>query len=73
MEQEQKSYSYYSIFVNTMEAITTNFGAEDVKNVGDKVYFLFPKTSEPSLDKTPFKDALKKEMDDPEHNSMGQS
>jgi CheY-like chemotaxis protein len=50
---------YYSIFINTMAAIARNFGAEVVKNVGDSVIFFFPKTSESSSDKTPFKDVLR--------------
>jgi hypothetical protein len=50
---------YYSIFINTMDAIAGNFGA-GVKNVSysDTVIFFFPKTSKPSSDKTPFKDIL---------------
>jgi CheY-like chemotaxis protein len=50
---------YYSIFINTMAAIARNFDAEVVKNVGDSVIFFFPKTSESSSDKTPFKDVLR--------------
>lgn len=50
---------YYSIFINTMAAIARNFGAEVIKNVGDSVIFFFPKTSESSSDKTPFKDVLR--------------
>jgi class 3 adenylate cyclase len=50
---------YYIIFFNTMAAIARNFGAEVVKNVGDSLIFFFPKTSEPSSDKTPFKDVLR--------------
>lgn len=41
-----------------MEAIARNFGV-GVKILGDKVIFFFPKTSEPSSDKTAFKDVLK--------------
>jgi two-component system, OmpR family, response regulator ChvI len=50
---------YYSIFINTMAVIARNFGAEVIKNVGDSVIFFFPKTSETSSDKTPFKDVLR--------------
>ena len=50
---------YYSIFINTMAVIARNFGAEVIKNVGDSVIFFFPKTSETSTDKTPFKDVLR--------------
>ena len=50
---------YYSIFINTMAVIARNFGAEVIKNVGDSVIFFFPKTSESSSDKTPFKDVLR--------------
>jgi hypothetical protein len=41
-----------------MEAIARNFGV-GVKILGDNVIFFFPKTSEPSSDKTAFKDVLK--------------
>jgi hypothetical protein len=60
----KKECSYYSIFINTMDAIARNFGAV-VTNVShnftppDTVNFFFPKTSEPCSDKTPFKDVLK--------------
>jgi hypothetical protein len=43
-----------------MKAIVRNFGGEEVLNtLIDTVIFSFPITSEPSSDKTPFKDALK--------------
>lgn len=59
MGKSENVAKYYSIFINTMAAIARNFGAEVVKNVGDSVIFFFPKTSESSSDKTPFKDVLR--------------
>jgi two-component system, OmpR family, response regulator ChvI len=50
---------YHSIFQNTMEAIARNFGAKVPYRGIDKVISFFPITSQPSSDKTPFKDALK--------------
>lgn len=50
-EYTKKVYSYYSIFINTMDAIAGNFGAV-VTNVShnytldDTVHFIFPKTSD---------------------------
>jgi two-component system, OmpR family, response regulator ChvI len=41
-----------------MKAIARGFGAEVVAQVGNLVEFYFPRTSESSSDKTPFKDVL---------------
>lgn len=44
----EKVRKYYSIFLNSMAAISRNFGAKIVKNVGDSIIFYFPE----SLDST---------------------
>jgi two-component system response regulator ChvI len=56
----EKVAKYYSIFINTMAAITRNFSAEVIKNVGDSLIFLFSKTSESSssFNNAAFKDVL---------------
>jgi two-component system, OmpR family, response regulator ChvI len=59
IHQQDKWLKYHSIFHNTMEAIARNFGAKVPYRGIDKVISFFPITSQPSSDKTPFKDALK--------------
>jgi two-component system response regulator ChvI len=62
IRNSEKVAKYYSIFINTMAAITRNFGAEVIKNVGDSLIFLFPKTSDSSssssFNNAAFKDVL---------------
>jgi len=48
---------YYSIFINKIEAIARNFGANIIKNIGDCLIFYYPKTSD-STDKSAFKDVI---------------
>jgi hypothetical protein len=59
IHQRDKLQKYHSIFHNTMETIARDFGAKVPYRGIDKVISFFPITSEPSSDKTPFKDALK--------------
>jgi two-component system, OmpR family, response regulator ChvI len=40
-----KVRKYYSIFLNAMAAISKNFGAKVIKNIGDALLFYFPDTS----------------------------
>jgi class 3 adenylate cyclase len=37
---------YYSIFLNAMATIVSNFGAKIIKNAGDALIYYFPKTSD---------------------------
>jgi two-component system, OmpR family, response regulator ChvI len=37
---------YYSIFLNAMATIVSNFGAKVIKNAGDALIYYFPKTSD---------------------------
>jgi class 3 adenylate cyclase len=41
----EKIRQYYSIFLNAVAAISKNFGATVIKNVGDALLFYFPDTS----------------------------
>ena len=53
----EKIRRYYEIFINTMAAIATNFGAKIIKNVGDCLIFYYPETSD-SYSKSAFKDVF---------------
>jgi two-component system, OmpR family, response regulator ChvI len=37
---------YYSIFINTMATLATNYGAKVIKNAGDSLTYYFPKTAD---------------------------
>jgi two-component system, OmpR family, response regulator ChvI len=37
---------YYSIFINTMATLATNYGATIIKNAGDSLTYYFPKTAD---------------------------
>jgi two-component system response regulator ChvI len=59
IRNSEKVGKYYSIFINTMAAIARNASAVVIKNVGDSLIFLFPKTSDSSSsNKAAFKDVL---------------
>jgi CheY-like chemotaxis protein/class 3 adenylate cyclase len=53
----EKIRRYYEIFINSMAAIATNFGAKIIKNVGDCLIFYYPETSD-SYNKSAFRDVL---------------
>ncbi len=42
---KEKACKYYGIFLNSMAAIATEFGAKIVKNIGDSLLFYFPQTN----------------------------
>jgi len=42
---KEKACKYYGIFLNSMGAIATEFGAKIVKNIGDSLLFYFPQTN----------------------------
>jgi len=42
---KEKACKYYGIFLNSMGAIATEFGATIVKNIGDSLLFYFPQTN----------------------------
>ncbi len=52
-----KVRKYYSVFLNSMAAISRNFNAKVVKNVGDSLIFYFPESSD-SVNKDTWKDIL---------------
>ena len=52
-----KIRKYYSIFLNAVAAISKNFGATVIKNVGDALLFYFSDTSD-SGNRVAFKEAL---------------
>ena len=52
-----KVRKYYSIFLNSMAAISRNFNAKIVKNVGDSLIFYFPESLD-STNKDTWKDIL---------------
>ncbi len=52
-----KIRKYYSIFLNAIAANAKNFGAKEIKNVGDGLIFYFPNTSDTN-NKTAFREAL---------------
>lgn len=54
---DAKVRKYYSIFLNSIAAISRNFDAKVVKNVGDSLIFYFPK-SQDSTNKDVWKDIL---------------
>ena len=57
IKDSEKIRKYYSIFINTMAAISKNFGAKIIKNTGTSLVYFFPKTS--SSDNQPaFRDVL---------------
>jgi two-component system, OmpR family, response regulator ChvI len=53
----EKVRKYYEIFLNTMAAISRNFGAKIIKNVGDCLILCYPRTSDTS-NKSAFNDVL---------------
>lgn len=48
---------YYSLFLNTMSSIITNFNGKVVKNVGDGLFYYFPRTLD-ITDESSFHDVL---------------
>ncbi len=42
---KEKACKYYGIFLNSMAAIATEFGAKIVKSIGDSLLFYFPQTN----------------------------
>lgn len=44
-----KLRKYYSLFLNTMGKIVTNYNGNILKNAGDSIIFYFPKTSDLSI------------------------
>ena len=57
IKNPEKVRKYYEIFLNTMAAISSNFGAKIIKNVGDCLILSYPKTSG-RLDISAFNDVL---------------
>lgn len=57
MTGTRKVRKYYSIFLNSMAAISKNFGAKVIKNIGDALLFYFPTTSD-SDNQTAFKEVM---------------
>jgi len=53
----EKLCRYYSIFLNAMAVIVTEFDGIVVKNIGDSLLYYFPKTSE-SINRSAFIDML---------------
>jgi two-component system, OmpR family, response regulator ChvI len=53
----EKVRKYYEIFLNTMAAISRNFGAKIIKNVGDCLILCYPRTSDTS-NKSAFNDVV---------------
>src|SRR5947208_1591751 len=49
---------YYTIFLNAMATIATNFGARLVKNAGDSLIYYFPKIEGGNTNVSAFKDVL---------------
>ena len=46
ISDNRKIRQYYSIFINTMAILATNYGAKIIKNAGDALMFYFPETSD---------------------------
>ncbi|MBV9667427.1 MAG: hypothetical protein JO327_04780 [Nitrososphaeraceae archaeon] len=57
IDNSEKIRKYYSIFINTMAAISRNFGAKIIKNTGTSLVYFFPKTSS-SDNQSSFRDVL---------------
>jgi CheY-like chemotaxis protein len=57
IDNPEKVMKYYGIFLNTMAAIARGLGAKIIKNVGDRLIFCYPRTSDPS-NKSAFNDVL---------------
>jgi len=57
IKDSEKIRKYYSIFINTMAAISKNFGAKIIKNTGTSLVYFFPKTSS-SDNQSAFRDVL---------------
>ena len=53
----EKLCRYYSIFLNAMAVIVTEFGGIVVKNIGDSLLYYFPKTSD-GINRSAFIDML---------------
>jgi hypothetical protein len=59
IKHPDKIRRYYSIFINTMAAIASNFNAKLFKNTGTCLIYYFPKTSELSWsNQSTFKDVI---------------
>ena len=53
----EKIRRYYSIFINTMATLATNYGAKIIRNAGDSLTYYFPKTAD-STNKDAFKNVI---------------
>jgi two-component system response regulator ChvI len=58
IKDSEKIRKYYSIFINTMAAISRNFGAKIIKNTGTSLVYFFPKTSSTGDNQSAFRDVL---------------